>query len=124
MGEARVHRGYDHKHVAGLGGLYEAHSNFITLRLVNDRGLASFDISPAGETDHWDVELVAGLFDPAGAPVRGVRRLDLAEQAALLIARWEALQRAFQPGEYFVTRARLQALGERRAVLMFGDIRR
>ncbi len=57
---------------SGMGALCDAVSGALTVRMVNDRGLVSFEISPAdGERQFWDVELIADWV--GGAPTQKLK---------------------------------------------------
>ena len=107
------------RRIDSLGGLYEVLGQHLIVRLINDRGLASLEVAPSSHPKEcWDVELIAGLFQ--AAPGRGVRRLNLEEQASLLRTRWEALNDCFTGARYQFTRKRLEELGHQRAAALFG----
>ena len=105
--------------VEGLGGLYELRGDQLMVRLMNDRGVASLEIAPLfGPADYWDLELISGLFEPP--PSRGVRLLNLEQQAELLRNRWVELTARFSPASYSSTRKELRTLARDRAEALFG----
>jgi hypothetical protein len=107
------------RRVDALGGLYELRSGDLIVRRINDRGLATLELASSSRPgDFWDMELVAGLFEPP--PAKGVRRLNLDEQAELLRTRWSDLALRFGTLRYLFTRKAPENLGHERAKALFG----
>jgi hypothetical protein len=104
-----------------MGGAYEARGENAAIRLVNDRGIANFDVySITCPKSCWcDVELLSELLDPPESKFKGIRRLDLQHQADFLLERWGDIEILMAPESAKTTKKQLNQLGVARSRKLF-----
>ena len=102
---------------AGMGALCDAAAGTMVVRLINDRGIVSFEISPAGnEEQFWDVELICEMHGAATRKLSGNQRLSLQEQAGFIRNHWDELQQQFSARQINDTRKALSKLSTHRVI--------
>lgn len=89
----------------------------IGVRILSDRGQWFIEVSDPQQPDDWyDMALLRELLLDHGPDV-----LDLSEQAAVLISRWDAIQHLFQSGSAAESHRVLQRAREERAKRRFSN---
>ena len=105
-----------HRFCADMGALCDAAAGSLVVRMVNDKGIVSFEIAPAGgEQQFWNVELICEMHGASTRKLKGHRRLSLHEQAGFIRNHWDALQRQFSARQIGDTVKALKKLSARRA---------
>ena len=72
----------------------------LIVRLENDRGLLTLQVSPGHTRRFWAMDDVAKLFPPVRTVPWGNQRLTLTEQFALLNEHWQRLRAMFEIRTY------------------------
>lgn len=106
------------RQVTGMGALQDYAAGNLFIRLVNDRGIISFEIAPLDHPEQtWDVTIFEEYLNP---PKRGVLNLSLQQQADFLDSHWEWLSEALSESKYEKTLNEISAAGKRRRERIFG----
>ncbi len=103
----------------GMGALKDYSAENVLVRVVNDRGLISFEIAPLSDRDHrFDLALYKEYLDP---PKLGVLNLSLEQQADFLDSHWEWLNDALSPANAGATLAEIEMAARRRSKKLLGS---
>ncbi len=103
----------------GMGALKDYSAENVLVRVVNDRGIVSFEIAPLIETERrFDIALYKEYLDP---PKLGVLNLSLQQQVDFLESHWAWLNDALSPKKAKATLAEIEDAARRRSERLLGS---
>ncbi len=103
----------------GMGALKDYVAGNLYIRLVNDKGIISFEIAPGHlQNELRDVALYKELLAP---PPQGVWNLSLAEQAEFLDCNWEWFNTNLSDQTAEQTLKNIDACATRQRKILLGD---
>ena len=102
-----------------MGALKDYSAENVLVRVVNDRGIISFEIAPLSDRGRrFDIALYKEYSDP---PKLGVLNLSLKQQADFLDCHWEWLNDALSPANFGATLAEIEIAARRRSERLLGS---
>ncbi len=103
----------------GMGALKDYSAENVLVRVVNDRGIVSFEIAPLSDPERrFDVAVYKEYLDP---PKLGVLNLSLQQQADFLESHWDWLNDTLSPAKAKATLAEIEEAARRRSERLLGS---
>ncbi len=103
----------------GMGALKDYSAENVLVRVVNDRGIVSFEIAPLSDRDRrFDIAIYKEYLNP---PKQGVLNLSLQQQADFLKSHWEWLNDKLSPAKAKATLAEIEEAARRRSERLLGS---
>ncbi len=103
----------------GMGALKDFSADKVLVRVVNDRGIISFEIAPLSDREkRFDLAIYKEYLDP---PKLGVLNLSLQQKVDFLESHWAWLNDALSPASAAATLKEIQKAARRRSERLLGS---
>lgn len=108
-----------HREAMGMGALQDYEAGNLFIRIVNDRGIISFEVGPKKHSEKaWDISIFKEYLSP---PKKGVLNLSLAQQAEFLDSHWQWFTEVLSEPNFKETLKEISMAGKLRSQRMFGE---
>lgn len=103
----------------GMGALKDYSAENVLVRVVNDRGIVSFEIAPLSDPERrFDIGIYKEYLNP---PKLGVLNLSLQQQTDFLDSHWDWLNDTLSPSNAAATLAEIEGAARRRSERLLGS---